>query len=390
MSSHISIINLPEEVLNLVYKYIPEMKDKLNLAKSHCVLGKAFALHVGGTFKEIEIAERPIGEWSVILALCGSSVTRIMTTAVNTTVTVVKLASKHCPNLEEFFFPVRSRSWNQIKSLLLNLRNLTWIGLMNNFEKANVIDTLLKMPKLKNLHLVGFNRQDWESVGKLVNLTELTIMNKKEESADIFKVCSPLKNIDSLEFKSAFIRVPKNHGELWPKIDLLRFNYGIFNTPLPYLPSLKYLTIDSISPHMNLTDVFGQSVYDYGKTLESLRFCTQIPRMIDTDDLGVIMKLKALKRLDCQVGGDDFVHYLSQLENLEKVILQNSRLTNRGAMMMIYRCKKLRDLDLFECPWINRYLVMEAFLALCTLRPPSETPFVLRVSPFFGPVDTVS
>nr|XP_041631303.1 uncharacterized protein LOC108080631 isoform X2 [Drosophila kikkawai] len=365
MSSHISIINLPEEVLNLVYKYIPEMKDKLNLAKSHCVLGKAFALHVGGIFKEIEIAERPLGEWSDILALCGSSVTRIMTTAVNTTVTVVNLASKHCPNLEEFFFPVRSSSWNQIKSLLLTLRNLTWIGLMNNFEKANVVDTLLKMPKLKNLQLVGFNRQDWESVGKLVNLTELTIMNKKEESADIFKVCSPLKNIDSLEFKSAFIRVPKNHGELWPKIDMLRFNYGIFKTPLRYLPSLKYLTIDSIAPRMNLTHVFGKSASNYGKTLESLRFCTEIRRIIDTDDLGVIMKLKALKKLDCQ----------------------NSGLSNRGAMTLISRCKKLRDLDLFGCPRIYSDLVMEAVLALSTLRPPSEKPFILRVSRSFGPVD---
>ncbi|KAH8252024.1 hypothetical protein KR038_006822 [Drosophila bunnanda] len=391
MASRCNILNLPVEVLNLVYKSIPNMRDKLNLAKAHDFLGKVFAIHAGDAFKSIEIEERPIKDWSDILLLCGSSVTRILTRAVNTTVIVVKLASMYCPKLEEFFIPVRSNFWNHIKPLLLSLENVSWIGLMNKYEKANVVDTLLQMPKLKSLQLIGFNREDWQRVGELVNLTSLTIMNKKEEPIDIFKVCSPMKNMDSMELQFASIRMPKDYGgeQLWPKIELLSISYGVFHTSLPYLPTLKYLTLDSIDPYINLTDVFGQSVFNYGNTLESLRFCPGIPRLINADDLSIIMKLKALKRLGCQVGSDYVMDYITFLKNLDHVTLDNSYITNRGVMMLVYRCKKLRHLSLFGCPMVNSDFVIEAFLYLKTLRPKLDNPVEFRVSPWFGYVDKV-
>ncbi|KAH8296257.1 hypothetical protein KR054_003728 [Drosophila jambulina] len=392
MSSHCSILNLPIEILDFVYKFIPDMKEKLNLARVHWVLGRAFALHVGDTFKEIQILEPQVNDWSDILALCGSSVTTIKTEDSKAAMTAVKLASMHCPNLEKLVFPVSSNSWNQIKSLLLTLENLSSIVVMDNFEKLNVVDTLLQLPKLTTVEFVRIGREIWKRVGELVNLTKLTIRNKEEELIDVFKDCSALKNLNSLELKYACIRMPEDHGDeqLMPKIEFLKIFCGTFYTALPYMPTLKDLQIENIDLRMKLTDIFGQSAVNYGKTLESLRYCPKGFRYCDVVDLRIIMKLQALKRLECTVVDDDCMNYISQLENLELLILPGSLLTNRGAMMVINRCKHLRLLGLNGCERINSYMVEEAVAALQHRRLRSDNPLVLHVSVSFGKVDNVS
>ncbi|XP_020801868.1 uncharacterized protein LOC110178923 [Drosophila serrata] len=367
MSSR-NILNLPLEVLNLVYKSIPDMRDKLNLAMANDYLGKAFAFHAGDIFKKIEIKDRPITDWSDILFLCGSSVTTILTNEKDNSLTVIELASKYCPNLKEFHFPVRRNSWNQIKPLLLALKNLSWIGIMKDYYgEAYVVDTLLKMPKLKCLKLSGFIDKDLQGFGKLVNLTQLTIINSELYTLfDTFTIFSPMKSINKLELTFAVFKMPKNYAgeQLWPKIESLRIYNGKFYTPLPYLPTLKYLTIEGTSS-VDLTEVFGQSVDNYGKTLESLRFypvnlMINRPRYINVDELGIIMELKALKVLQCRVRSDGFIHYISLLENLEQLNLQQSGITNSGVMMVIYRCKKLRHLYIFGCRMVKKDIFLEA------------------------------
>jgi len=163
MAAACNILNLPVEVLALIFKDLFNIKDKLNLAEAHPVLGKAFAFQAGNTYKKIDFEQRPAIEWSKILSFCGSSVSRISSTTVGQTVVVTKLASMFCPNLEEFFIPVRSHFWNHISPLLSTLQNLKWVGFSNNFDRVNVVDTMLKLPKLNNLQLVKFNRQDSKS-----------------------------------------------------------------------------------------------------------------------------------------------------------------------------------------------------------------------------------
>ncbi|KAI8041848.1 hypothetical protein M5D96_006117, partial [Drosophila gunungcola] len=99
--------------------------DKLNVAQAHPMLGKAFVLEAGDTYKEIQFEERPIPEWSAILALCGSSVYRISCQAANKCVVVAILASKFCPNVEEFFFPL-----NQLEELILQNSYITNSGII--------------------------------------------------------------------------------------------------------------------------------------------------------------------------------------------------------------------------------------------------------------------
>ncbi|KAH8315643.1 hypothetical protein KR059_006999 [Drosophila kikkawai] len=397
MSSHCDIINLPIEILDMVYKYIPDMRDKLNLAKSHCVLGKAFAFHAGNTFKEIVIERQTIEDWSAILSLCGSSVTSITAEDIKYTVSAAKLAFMHCPNLEKFSFSVCSSSWNQIKSLFLTLQNLSDIEIWNYGSEylsgsgyVCVVDTLLLMPKLKHFKLSD-NYPDLERFGELLNLTKLAIVNSIEP-IDFFRVIRSLKNIDSLELHSAVVRMPKDLGDeqLLPKIELLKLSYATFRTPLPYLPSLKHLTVSYGFENGKISDVFGESVFSYGKTLESLDISRIIVSFIKNDTIGVIMNLKALKKLDFRVGYKDCLYDLRQLENLEVLNLHLSNITNRGAIMVIKGCKKLRHLNIRKCDQVNSDMVKEAVTALQNSPPRSDKPFVLIVGPDFGKVDKVS
>ncbi|XP_050741842.1 uncharacterized protein LOC127010814 [Drosophila biarmipes] len=386
-----NILNLPVEVLALIFKELFNIKDKLNLAEAHPVLGTAFALQAGNTYKEIVFEQRPDIEWSKILSFCGSSVSRISSMTVGKTMVVTKLASMFCPNLEEFFIPVRSNYWNHIAPLLLTLQNLKWVGFINNFDRVNLVDTLMKLPKLNNLQLVRFNRRDMGRLKELVNLENLSILqNKRGEPIDIYNVCSSMKNMDSLRIHCGDIRIPSNLGEepLWPKIELLRVGYGIFYSPLPYLPTLKYFTIDNTNFRIKLNKIFGETVTKYGETLESLRFCPETLRCIDSGEAETISKLKALKRLECQLEDDLYIDlFITRLQQLEDLSLQNSsNITNVGILKLLNRCKKLRKLDVFGCRLINKALVKPAVALLSMNGVQPDNPLVLKVGAEFGAV----
>nr|XP_017008604.2 uncharacterized protein LOC108065191 [Drosophila takahashii] len=391
MASACNILNLPVEVLALIFKELLDIKDKLNFAETHPVLGKAFALQAGDTYKKIDFGERSIAEWAKILSLCGPSVSRISSQAVNKSVAVTKLASDFCPNLDEFFLAVRRRFWNHISPLLLTLKNLKWVGFINDFENVNVVDTLLKLPNLINLELYNFNRQDVERLKELVNLTELTLFNKKGDPIDIYKICSTMKNMDSLHIKYGNIKIPKDLGgeQLWPKIELLRIGYGLFYTPLPYLPTLQYLTIDNTDYRMKLNKIFGKTVTEYATTLESLRFCPETLRCIDLEEAATISKLKALKRLECQLESDLYIdHFITNLQQLESLSLQNSsNITCVGIVQLLGRCKKLRKLDVFGCRLLKKNLIIPPAIAILHMNGvQSNNPLVLTVGSEFGMV----
>ncbi|KAH8240141.1 hypothetical protein KR032_011640 [Drosophila birchii] len=360
MSSLGYILNLPMEVLDLVYKYIPDMKDKINLGKAHCVLGKAFVFHVRDIFKNICPSAQSISDWTYILRMCGSSVTGIRSCEDDNGMNVLKLATMYCPNLENIS--------------LIDIRN-------TRCEKPNVIDRLLQVPKLKILQLLTRNPTNWVRLGELVNLTKLDIHTfNEEEPVDIFKVCSPLKNIDTLELTTAFFRMPEDHAdkELWPKIESLTVRIGFFPSPLPYLPTLKRLRIFNADRSTTLRSVFGQSIFDYGKTLEWLSFCQLFDYDFHADDLEIITKLKALKKFDCQVNGLVDLHYLCQLKNLEELNIQNSDITTRGAILLMNGCKKLHHLDLFGNP-VDGDIIKKAVAAVNSLRSSSEKPLISNV-----------
>jgi len=203
-----------------------------------------------------------------------------------------------------------------------------------------------------------------------------------------------MKNMDSLVIHYGDIRIPNNldQDQLWPKIELLRIGYGIFYSPLPYLPTLKFLTIDNTNFRFKLNQILGNTVTKYGATLESLLFCPETLRCIDLNEAETISKLKALKRLECQVESDLYIdQFITRLQQLEDLSLQNSsNITNCGILLLLNRCEKLRRLDIFGCRLINRTLVMPAVAILSKNGVQPHNPLVIEVGSEFGPVSDVS
>ncbi|XP_052844312.1 uncharacterized protein LOC128257362 [Drosophila gunungcola] len=196
-----------------------------------------------------------------------------------------------------------------------------------------------------------------------------------------------MKALEELDVQFGDIRVPRNieGGQLWPKIDILRIGYGVFYTQLPYLPTLKYLIIDNTTPLMKLNNIMGTSVSKYAETLEYLRFCPGTLRDIDIDEATTISKLRALKRLDCQLEDNFYIdHFITKLNQLEELILQNSYITNSGIIILLGHCKKLRRLDLFACHNITKDVVLPAVAILKMNGVQTDNPLVITVGDEFG------
>ncbi|KAH8335304.1 hypothetical protein KR074_009521, partial [Drosophila pseudoananassae] len=382
MESTCSILDLPLDVMIIIYKEIKEEKDKINLVKAHVGFGFAFAIDAGNRYEKIMFDERPMQEWKLILPLCGETVTQIVTKKVRTSVKVTKLASMFCPNLEEFFLPVRSHFWNHVAPLLATLKHLKWIGLCNNYDRIKVVKTLRLLSNLKYLDLIKFPLKDMLAVKHLVKLEYIRIVNYRQEFVNLYQMCSGMKNLHSVDIRNVEIRFPKETDDavLWPKMRLVKIGFGKFYTQLPFMPDLKCLTIENTKPTTKLNHIFGTSILKYAQTLQNLRFCSEIIRDLVESEVEAISHLESLKELECQLDNGYIESYISRLKQLEFLNLQNSkRLTNYGVCILLSRCKKIRKLNLYGCTRINRALVRLATIIMLDNGAQPDNPLVLRV-----------
>ncbi|KAH8286843.1 hypothetical protein KR018_002016, partial [Drosophila ironensis] len=380
------ILDLPLEILGMIFSEIKSFDDKLNMAQAHGMLGRAFAFVAADSFRKIEIESLPIIDWFTILPLCGSTVQSLGTRDVATAVVVARMAASYCPNLEEIYLPVRRAAWEDIKYPLQCLQNLIWVGLINDFECINVIETLRQLPKLQNLQLIKFNAPDLLGLDQLVNIETLAIENDNRNLFDVYKMCSSMKSLIALDVGFAEFRIPDPAAgvDLWPELDFLSIGFGVFHTSLPFFPHLKYLTIGNTSTE--LYNILGDTIDKYAETVESLRFCTDSVREIDMEEGRTIFRLKSLKALDCKLANDLYIDaYISQMAQLENVSLRNSsNITNYGIFMLVKRCQNLRKLDVVGCRHVNRRLLFPATRLLMTYANREDPSMLIRVGPEFG------
>ncbi|KAH8267728.1 hypothetical protein KR026_004418, partial [Drosophila bipectinata] len=379
MESTCSILDLPLDVMVMIYKEIKDEKDKMNLVKAHKSFGFAFAMDAGNKYEKIMFDERPMQEWKLILPLCGKTVTQIVTRKVKTSVKVTKLAAMFCPNLEEYYLPVRSHFWNHVSPLLATLENLKWIGLSNNYERLKVVKTLRLLPNLIYLDLIKFPLRDMLAVKTLENLEYIRIVNYRNEFVNLYQMCSGMKNLHSLSLSYVKIRFPRETYEVWPQMRFIKIGFGKFYTQLPFMPSLQYLEIEYTNPTTKLNQIFGTSIFKYANTLQKLRFCSETIRDLDESEVKAISHLKALRKLECHLDDGHIVSYISRLKQLESVNLQYSnRLTNDGVCVLLSECEKIRKLNLYACPSINRLLIGLLIRLGHDIEP--DNPLVLRFS----------
>lgn len=223
---------------------------------------------------------------------------------------------------------------------------------------------------------------------ELVDLESISVINGRKESVDLYQMCSGMKNLNGIDMRYVDMRIPKEEQDtpVWPRMGLIRIGYGKFHTQMPYMPVLKYLTIESTHPTMKLNHIFGTSIMKYENSLEYLRFCPETIRNLDEAEAVALCHLKALKNLECRIENDEFIEsYIVQLTKLQCLNLQfSAKVTNYGVLLLLMHCKKLRKLNLFRCTHIDRNLLEPATQILLRNGVRPDNPLVVQVGREFG------
>ncbi|XP_017008586.2 uncharacterized protein [Drosophila takahashii] len=167
------LTNLPMEILDLIFKFLGDLEDKLQLAKVDEVLAAAFRFHCGIHFKYLSAFEVPTRFWEDLLPICGSTIEVMHTDKYEDIRPPYKLIEQYCPNLQ--FISLHLRFFQDLPNLeKLRLQNHVdpkfeyqmskWLdGPMNakEFPKSlpppiNLHDTFWPLKKLCYLDMYGF------------------------------------------------------------------------------------------------------------------------------------------------------------------------------------------------------------------------------------------
>ncbi|XP_070071884.1 uncharacterized protein [Drosophila takahashii] len=161
MESQRSITDLPFDVLDLIFKELESLIDKLQLAQAHEKLGKAFSYHSRSAYKCLYpfAGIRP-ELWMVLVKECGSTIVEFSSNKVESTNWSDQLAKSivlHCPNMKAVKIHVYEDNCDSVQSFLLNMSNaLTSVELViftNDSKK--IFDSVAKMINITKLILRG-------------------------------------------------------------------------------------------------------------------------------------------------------------------------------------------------------------------------------------------
>ncbi|XP_026848962.1 uncharacterized protein LOC6599020 [Drosophila persimilis] len=383
MSDKLSILDVSVELISEIFEHLESAEDRLEVVAVHPKFAKGFARFAATAHRTLKCGQLPLSYCSKVLQLAGDSVKSLSLQDPANVVALMKLASDHCPNLEEISIPVRTEYWAVIQPLLLSMQKLKRIDLRNDFRPLEVIGTLLEFPQLEFLLLVGFRNDNLSRIDELQGLTSLHVINN--EPIDVYLFFAPLKNLTELEVKVAYMNCPVQIAgdEYWPKVKELTLTFGIFRSEMPYLPSLWHLSISHVMPDRKISQLFASSVSQYAHTLGSMGMVYET-QTAGTADAKIISELKSLRVLYMPYVNNAFIGALKS-DSLERLFIRDSwNLTNSGILRLLRGCKNLRLIDFGGCKRITKHLVEPALKILKKNGVRPDNPVELRVNAEFG------
>ncbi|XP_022208255.2 uncharacterized protein LOC111064792 isoform X1 [Drosophila obscura] len=242
MEGQWSIIDLPLDVLDKVFDLL-DHADKLRFAKSDRVIGEAFAYHTRYKYKRMYLSN-VCGSWSDTVTICGANIVDLdnsYTLADNQ----LKIIESHCPNLQVVHLGVKDENCAALKSLIVNLEQLTTVRLWIGGEATpNIYHMLQELPRLKTLRLYRFRKEDASQIYKLVDLEELKIrsnwLHPYRPTLDICQLCFHLQKLRFLKLVKIEICNPGKFPELPSSIlEKLHIIDCEITSVLPHIPGLK-------------------------------------------------------------------------------------------------------------------------------------------------------
>ncbi|XP_034123027.1 uncharacterized protein LOC117580542 [Drosophila guanche] len=298
-----NILDLPFEVLALIFKDLDSEKDKLHFALVHPLLGKAFSHHSRKKYQIIDPLWVPLSHWPVILPLCGSTVNEFKGYLNDWGCSVLKLIEDNCPNLETISLEVTQSNWHGVRSLLSRMRSLRSVEVgLDCRACSGYREFLQEFKSLQKLILKSCPKEEIDWLKKLLNLEELAVTPLSDsEPIDILEVCSALPQLRSLTVTEMNVIIP--HGFIVPPCPcletLLVVNCRI-PTVWPHFPQLKNLRIRHT--RIATRQFLNQWVLQHSGTLEHLELLYLEEPLEETDVLQVIKRCVKLQFLSIVLG----------------------------------------------------------------------------------------
>ncbi|KAL5207127.1 hypothetical protein ABZP36_031562 [Zizania latifolia] len=215
---------------------------------------------------------------------------------------------------------------------IVNLRNLATLDLEGNRINGTIPDSIGQLNTLQDLRL-GNNNMSGELPSALSNCTHLITINLKRNnfsgqlSRVNFSNLSHLKTLDLLynRFEGT---IPESIYSCSNLAALRLSGNNLHGQLSPEIGNLKSLTFLSLGCN-NLTNVTNTlSILKDSRNLTTLLIGTNFQReaMPEDDTIDGFQKLKVLSIANCSLSGH-IPFWLSKLENVEMLFLQDNRLT---------------------------------------------------------------
>ncbi|XP_022208443.2 uncharacterized protein LOC111064905 [Drosophila obscura] len=299
-----NILDLPFEVLDLIYKELIYQLDKVNLAKADAYLGEAFAFHSHQQLKTVAPWQYiPRDAWPVLLSLCGTTVREYLcSNSHNWSHPLAKLVERHCPHLEMVDVNVNADNCNSVRSMIANARaTIKEIRLdVDNRIKAKIPPMMLheypELPQLRKGTFVRFTNEEVFHIQKFSTLVELTLNTGKPDhyqAIKLFEITASLKKLRTLKlFHYNLVESGAAPSMPFPCLEFLQINYCEISTEMPHCPKLT--SLDILNCKSSSENVLNRCMLKHGDTLVNLKIDCR-PSLCDGE--GFLEILRRCKRL---------------------------------------------------------------------------------------------
>ncbi|KAH8412634.1 hypothetical protein KR009_003916 [Drosophila setifemur] len=248
MENHRTITDLPLEVLDLIFKELWSMENKLRLAITHEKLGKAFSYHSRNTYKSFRPwFNIPEDLLMVLLRECGPTIVEFVFANYAWSDVLIKAVELHCPNLRSAQFVINKGQKEIFEPLLLNMRHsLTSVEIIiNDVEQIpKILKAVSELTNLKKFWYLGYSDESFCHLQHLVSLEELRIECRGRKYINLLQFCGSLTNLRRLTVINSFIVPPEEPAPMvWISLEELILEKCEISTELPDCPKLRRLKI---------------------------------------------------------------------------------------------------------------------------------------------------
>ncbi|XP_017058878.1 uncharacterized protein LOC108099759 [Drosophila ficusphila] len=353
MRNQRTITDLPLEVLDLIFKNLRNLRDKLRLAQTHEHLGKGFSYHSGSEYRRFSPKTHfPVRLYRVLLAECGPSIVEFICGSDTWSDLLAKSIAKHCPNLESVNISVTLRTSHSVQVFLLNMaESLISVELKLNesCQSPRILNALAELKNLKKLLYEGYIDRGVNQLYKLEALEELRLdyhgKGYRCRSVNLLQICGPMKNLRCLTVSNMVITAGEGfNAMMWPTLKELKMQNCEISTVLPDCPKLKTFYIKFSKCRMK--GYVCNFILKNGKNIEEIDESCE-PAPFDTHNfLEMIRTCRKLQSFSTPLSGIKI--YQSFVTSLVEILKESRATRSEPFDLILYSRDKLR--------WFRRFL----------------------------------